>query len=304
MKIYAKITGTGICVPEMVVPNKEISNNPDWVQTTLGIKTRRISNLSEDSAYLGTISGGNAIRNARIPFDDVDMIIIATSTPVQTTPSTASIIKDNLGLSNAFPFDVVAVCNGFTVALSIANQYIISGIYKNILVIGTDTFSKITDWDNRNCVFFGDGSGAMVVSSSIEKGFHGFSLGSSSVNRLGFDCKLNDTFTMNSRQVYDTAIEHLPKMINEVLEISNMVIGDIDYVVPHQPSIKILLEVAKRIGIDESKVMRNMDKYGNTVSATIPILFHETKDKFKKGDKILLASIGAGWTYGASIYEI
>jgi len=304
MKIYTKIIGTGMCVPETIISNKAISDNPDWVQETLGIKTRRISNLNEDSLYLGTVSGGNAIRNAKISFDDIDMVIVATSTPSQTTPSMASIIKDNLGLSNAFPFDVAAVCNGFTVGLSVANQYIISGTYKNILVIGTDTFSKITNWDDRNSVFFGDGSGAMVVSSSTETGFHGFSLGSSSVNRLGFDCKLGDTFTMNGRQVYDTAIEHLPKMINEVLETSKMTIDDISYVVPHQPSIKILREVAKRIGIDESKVMRNMDKYGNTVSATIPILFHETKDKFKKGDKILFASIGAGWTYGASIYEI
>jgi 3-oxoacyl-[acyl-carrier-protein] synthase-3 len=188
--------------------------------------------------------------------------------------------------------------------MSVAEQYILSGTYKNILVIGVDIFSTITDWKRRDCVFFGDGGGAVVMSASEELGFAGFVLYSDSENRDGFYCNHGENFNMDTRRVYNSAIKLLPLAINGILERCDMTINDIDYIIPHQPSIRILMEVARRVKIPIERVLMNMDKYGNTVAATIPILLHESWNKFKEGDVILFAAIGSGWTYGASIYII
>ena len=303
-----KIIGTGFDVPKTILTNKEIEKFTDttdeWIVKNTGIVERRISKKHEKSSYLGGRAALMAIESSGLNKEDVDMVIVATTTPDKLSPSTACIIKDELNLTNAIAFDVSAVCSGFLFGMSVAEQYISSGTYKNILVIGVDIFSTITDWNRRDCVFFGDGAGAAMMSASEEKGFHGFTLYSDSVDRIGFNCELNDKFVMNTRSVYDAATRVLPIAINGVLDKVGVTINDIDYLIPHQPSIRILTEAARRVNLPIEKVMMNMDKYANTVAGTIPILLHETWHRFKKGDILLFAAIGSGWTYGASIYEV
>lgn len=304
-----KIIGTGMYVPQKIVTNYDLEKIADtsneWIVKNTGIKERRICDVGENSSYLGTLAAKKAIEASCSQYEEIDMLIVATTTADKLSPSTACIIKDNLNLINTIAFDISAVCSGFLFGMSVAEQYISSGMYKTILVVGVDTFSTITDWTRRDCIFFGDGAGAVVMTNTkSDYGFKGFSLYSDSFDRIGFNCERGENFVMNTRSVYDTAVRVLPIAIDGVLKKVGMTIDDIDYVIPHQPSVRILTEVAKRINIPVEKVMMNMDKYANTVAATIPILLHETWHKFKKGDIILFAAIGSGWTYGASIYEV
>jgi 3-oxoacyl-[acyl-carrier-protein] synthase-3 len=303
-----KIIGTGMCVPPKIITNKDIemvvNTTDEWIVKNTGIKERRICDNGENSSYLGCLAALRAIESSGLNKEDIDMLIVATTTPDKLSPSTACIIKDKLQLTNTIAFDISAVCSGFLFGMSVAEQYISSGMYNNILVIGVDIFSTITDWKRRDCVFFGDGAGAAILSRSNEMGFHGFMLYSDSLDRIGFNCERGENFVMNTRSVYDTAVRVLPIAINGVLNKVGMTINDINYLIPHQPSVRILAEVANKINIPIEKVMMNMDKYANTVAGTIPILLHETWNKFKKGDILLFAAIGSGWTYGASIYEV
>jgi 3-oxoacyl-[acyl-carrier-protein] synthase III len=303
-----KIIGTGYYVPRKIVTNKDLEKLADttdeWIVKNTGIKQRHICDEGENSSYLGKFAALQAIENSGIKKEDIDMLIVATTTPDKLSPSTACIIKDELELINTIAFDISAVCSGFLFGMSVAEQYISSGTYRNILVIGTDTFSTITDWNRRDCVFFGDGAGAAVLTCSNEAGFHGFTLYSDSIDRIGFNCEQGKKFAMNTRSVYNTATRVLPIAIKGVLNKVGMTINDIDYLIPHQPSVRILQEVAKRIDLPIEKVKMNMNKYANTVAGTIPILLHETWHTYKKGDILLFAAIGSGWTYGASIYEV
>lgn len=303
-----KIIGTGFYVPSKIVTNKDLGKMVDttdeWITKNTGILERRICTNGENSSFLGKNAVLKAIESAGLHKDDIDMLIVATTTADKLSPSTACIIKDELNLTNTVAFDISAVCSGFLFGMSVAQQYIYSGMYKNIVVVGVDIFSTITNWTKRDCVFFGDGAGATVLSASEDRGFHGFTLYSDSIDRIGFNCERDECFVMNTKSVYDTAVRVLPIAINGILSKVGMSIDDIDYLIPHQPSVRILREVAGRINMPVEKVMMNMNKYGNTVAGTIPILLAETWHKLKKGDKLLFAAIGSGWTYGASIYEV
>lgn len=297
----SKIIGTGFYVPSTVVINSDISDANTWIVENTGIRERRICKQGENSSYLGGWAVKEAVLNAGLRIKDIDLLIVATATPDKLSPSTACIIKSDLGM-DAVAFDISAVCSGFVFGMSIADQYITSGMFKNIVVVGVDVFSTITDWKKRDCIFFGDGAGAVVMTSG--KGFKGFALYSDSKDNVGFYCDHGRKFTMNTGHVYTTAVRVLPIAIRGVLKKTGLKISDIDYMVPHQPSKRILIDVAKELDMPEEKVLMNMDKYGNTVAGTIPILLAESWHKFKKGDLILFAAIGSGWTYGASIYEI
>ena len=304
----SKIIGLGFYTPPTIFSNKYIetlaATNSEWIEENTGIRERHISGLGEGASYLGTKAGRHAIENSGLKEGDVDMIIVATATPDKLSPSTACIIKDYLKLTNAVAFDISAVCSGFLFGMSVADQYISSGMFNNVLVIGVDVFSTITDWTNRDCVFFGDGAGAVVMSRDENGGFLGFSLYSDSIDRTGFYCDHGKTFTMDTHAVYNTAIRVLPIAIKGVLAKCALSIDDVDYVIPHQPSSRILREVSRITGIPPYKIKMNMDRYGNTVAATIPILLCEEWSSFEKGDIILFAAIGSGWTYGAAIYEV
>ena len=320
-----KIIGTGAYVPEIKITNsdleKKIDTNSKWIFEHLGINERRVANKEQCTSDLATLAGAMAIKNAGLDKDDIELIIVATATPDRLAPSTASIVQDKLQAYNAVAFDISAVCSGFLFAMSVASQYIASGVYNNVLVIGADTFSKIIDWERRDAVFFGDGAGAAVLTSATDnEGFLAYRLYTDGRGKYEFtipaggselpanhdtiDNKLH-YFKMNGRAVYDAATKVLPIAINQVLADTNMTIDEIDLMIPHQPSIKILEKTAEILGFPFEKVMTNMDKYANTSGATIPILLHETliSGKIKKGSNILFAAVGSGWTYGAAIIK-
>ena len=321
----AKIIGTGSYVPGKIYTNKYletiIDTNDEWIQKNLGIKERRIAASNEATSDLAWKAGQKAIENAKLDKEDIDLIIIATSTPDRPCPSTACIVQDKLKAYNAVAFDIAAVCSGFLYGMSVASQYIASGVYDNVLVIGADTFSKITDWTSRDCVFFGDGAGAAVLShANDDEGFLAFRLYSDGRGKFVFTVPAGGSenpaslktvkeglhyFQMDGKEVFKTATEVLPKSISKVLSDTKLEVSDIDYLIPHQPSIGILKKTAEILGLPFEKVMTNMDKYANTSGGTIPILLDELNraGKLKKGDIILFAAIGSGWTFGASIIK-
>lgn len=320
-----KIIGTGSFVPETIYTNEYLETilptSSDWIFKNLGIKERRITSEHEATSDLAWKAGLKAIENAGLTKDDIELIIVATATPDRLAPSTACIVQEKLQAYNAVAFDISAVCSGFLFGMSVASQYIASGVYDNVLVIGADTFSKITDWTKRDAVFFGDGAGAAVIShSNVNGGFLAYRLYSDGRGKDNFTIpgggsefpanlktieEKKHFFKMNGKAVYETATEVLPKAINQVLKDTGLTIDDIDLMVPHQPSIKILQKTAEIIGLPFEKVMTNMDKYANTSGGTLPILLDElTRDgKIRKGNIILFVAVGSGWTYGASIIK-
>ena len=321
----AKIIGTGSYVPEIIYTNEYletiVDTKADWIYETLGIKERRIAGKDEATSDLAWKAGQEAIEDAKLDVNDIDLIIVATATPDRLAPSTACLVQDKLKAFNAVAFDLSAVCSGFLFSMSVAAQYIVNGVYHNVLIVGADTFSKITDWKRRDAVFFGDGAGAAVVSpANANEGFQAFRLYSDGRGKYNFTVPAGgsempsslDTvrerlhfFQMNGREVYNTGTQVLPKAINQVLKDTGIDINEIDFMIPHQPSIGILKKTAELIGLPFEKVMTNMEKYANTSGGTIPILLDELNKskKLNKDDLILFASVGSGWTYGASIIK-
>lgn len=321
-----KILGTGSYLPDLVYTNEyiaeKVATNSNWIYQNVGIKERHIAAKNQTTSDLATIAALRAIEDSKLSPSDIDLIIIATATPDRKAPSTAAIVQHKIGAKNSAAFDINAVCSGFLFGMSVACQYVASGVYNNILIIGADTFSKITDWTKRDCVFFGDGAGAVVVTASNEtEGFLSYRIYTDTSHDMfgftipggGAEIPLNEDnikdgyqyFQMDGKAVYDTATVALPKAINQVLNDIGLTIKDIDLMIPHQPSIRILKKTAELIGLPFEKVMHNMEKYANTSAGTIPILLDEVyhSGKIKKGDIILFAAVGSGWTYGASIIK-
>lgn len=320
-----KIIGTGSYVPEKVYTNQYletiIETNDQWIQENLGIKERRIAADNECTSDMAANAAGKAIENAGLTKDDIDLIIVATATPDRLAPSTAAIVQDKIQAYNAVAFDISAVCSGFLYGMSVASQFIAAGVYDNVLVIGADAFSRITDWKRRDAVFFGDGAGAAVFThGNVNEGFLAFRLYTDGRGKFNYTVPAGGSempasletvqkglhfFQMNGRAVYETGTKVLPIAINQVLNDTGLSIGDIDFLIPHQPSIRILEKTAEIIGLPWSKVMTNMDRYANTSGGTIPILLDEVNRAgiIKKGAHILFAAVGSGWTYGAAIIK-
>ena len=320
-----KIIGTGSYVPDKILTNEELEKmvptNSKWIFENLGIKERRIASDKEATSDLAAKAAIRAIENSGLTKDDIDLIIVATATPDRLAPSTGAIVQDKIQAYNSVAFDISAVCSGFLYGMSVATQFIAAGVYDNVLVIGADTFSKITDWTRRDAVFFGDGAGAAVFSQgNVNAGFTAFRLYTDGRGKFNYTIPAGGSempasietvtkrlhyFQMNGRAVYETGTMVLPKAIIQVLNDTGLTINDIDYLIPHQPSIQILQKTAEIIGLPWEKVMTNMDRYANTSGGTIPILLDEVNrsGKLKKGDNILFASVGSGWTYGAAILK-
>ncbi len=319
-----KIIGTGSYVPETVYTNEfieqTVSTNSQWVYDNVGIKQRRIALPEQATSDLATEAGRRAIEDAGLTSNDIELIIVATATPDRKAPSTAVFVQNKLKAYNAAAFDIAAVCSGFLFGMSVASQYIASGVYCNVLVIGADTFSKITDWTRRDAVFFGDGAGAAVLSSAnATEGFLAYRLYTETREEMlgftipggGSEIPLNaenmdmQYFQMNGRSVFNSATKVLPIAINQVLKDTGLTISDIDIMIPHQPSIRILKKTAEIVGLPFEKVMHNMEHYANTSGGTIPILLDEMNKagKLQKGNIVLFAAVGSGWTYGASIIK-
>ena len=321
--INAYIKGTGSYAPKNIVKNdhfESIGSSDKWIYENLGIKERRIS-TGETTSDLAYKAAKVALADAGLAPTDIDLIILATATPDRLAPSCACFVQEKLKATNAVAFDISAVCSGALFATSTGVQYIKTGMYKNVLVIGADTFSNITDWSRRDAVFFGDGAGALVLSSTTEdKGFIDFILRTDGTGKEHFTIPAGGSetptsedsidkgehyFQMNGSEVYKTAIEVVPKCIYEILKKNNRTIDEVKFLLPHQPSIKILQEVARRVNLPFEKVKTNMDRYANTSGGTIPIILDETlkNNKFENGDLLLFAAVGAGWTWGTALYK-
>jgi 3-oxoacyl-[acyl-carrier-protein] synthase-3 len=320
-----KIIGTGSYTPETVYSNEYletiVATNAKWIEEKLGIKERRIASPDQSTSDLAAKAAERAIENAGLTKDDIDLIIVATATPDRLAPSTASIVQDKIQAYNSVAFDIAAVCSGFLYAMSVASVYIASSVYDHVLVVGADTFSRITDWTRRDAVFFGDGAGAAVLThGNGNEGFIAFRLYTDGRGKYEFTVPAGGSelpasektvrdgkhyFEMNGRAVYETGTKVLPVAINQVLADTKLTIQDIDLMIPHQPSIAILQKTAEIIGLPFEKVMTNMNSYANTSGGTIPILLDEVNraGKLKKGTTILFAAVGSGWTYGASIVK-
>src|SRR4030095_4488273 len=321
--INAYIRGTGSYAPKNIVKNNffdSIGSSDKWIYENLGIKERRISE-GETTSDLAYKAGLAAIEDAGLLPGDIDIIMVATATADRLAPSCACFVQEKLVAHKAVAFDISAVCSGALFATATGVQYIRSGMYKNVLVIGADTFSNITDWSRRDAVFFGDGAGAILLSDTDEdKGFLDFVLHSDRTGKEHFPIPAGGSetpasqetidngqhfFQMNGREVYNTAIDVVPKCISEILNKNNRTIDEIKFLLPHQPSIKILQEIAKRINMPFEKVKTNMDRYANTSGGTVPIILDETfkNNELEAGDLLLFATIGAGWTWGTALYK-
>jgi 3-oxoacyl-[acyl-carrier-protein] synthase-3 len=317
------IRGTGSYAPDNVVHNdffKSVGSSDEWIFKNLGIRERRIS-TGQTSSDLGAAAGQRAIEDAGLTPHDIDLIIVATATPDRPCPSCAAFVQEKLEAWNSVAFDTAAVCSGALFSIATAAQFVRTGMYENVLVVGADTFSIITDWNRRDAVFFGDGAGAMVLSRTTEnKGFIDFVLHSDGRGKEHFNVPAGGSerpasietvnerrhyFQMNGKEVFKTAVDVVPRCIQELLKRNDVAIDDIKCMVPHQPSIRILQEVARKIGMPFEKVKTNMDRYANTSAGTIPILLDELHraGEFTEGDLVLFAAVGAGWTWGSGLYR-
>lgn len=307
-----RIAGTGSAVPERVVTNGELAaqsgTSDAWVVENLGIQQRRIAAPGQFSSDLATAAARHALDAAGLLPRDVDVIIVATATPDRSSPSTACIVQHKLGITHGCPaFDLNAVCSGFLYAMSVGSQFIQSGIYRNVLVIGADTFSRITDWTRRDCVFFGDGAGAVILQRTEgQEGFFCFDLSADGRGQDHFTVYPGEAhFSMNGRAVYETGTTVLPQTIQGLLTRHGLSILDVSWLIPHQPSVRVLRRTAEVLGLPLERVRMNMDRYANTAGATIPLLLDETARSgcLRPGDLVAFAAVGSGWTWGAALYR-
>ncbi|MBP6125158.1 MAG: ketoacyl-ACP synthase III [Leptotrichiaceae bacterium] len=318
------ILGTGSYVPEKILTNddleKIVDTNDEWIRTRTGIEERRIAASNEATSDLSYKAAERAIENAKVNKNEIELVILATMTPDHAAASTAALVQNKLGL-NAAAFDLSAACTGFVYAYSTAYSFIKSGIYKKVLVIGAETMSRVIDWEDRNtCVLFGDGAGAIVL-GEVEEGGHiaihltadgsGASelLIPSSGSRLPVTkdtIENKDIYLkMNGREIFKFAVRVFPETVDNVLSQGNLTADDINLFVPHQANIRIIESIAKRFKQPMEKFYVNLQKYGNTSAATIPLALDEAnrEGKLKKGDKIVAIGFGGGLTYGSMLIE-
>ncbi|WP_339692900.1 beta-ketoacyl-ACP synthase III [uncultured Parasphingorhabdus sp.] len=310
------IKGTGSALPRTRVSNAELAKRVDttdeWIVERTGIKFRHIAEDDETTSSLAIEAGGKAMEAAGLSGSDIDLIIVATATPDQTFPATATIVQDALDCNGCVAFDVAAVCSGFLYALSVADSMIRVGSAKNALVIGAETFSRILDWEDRGtCVLFGDGAGAVVLSAEQgERGVLATRLHADGAHNqlLYVDGGAGTTGTvgklrMKGREVFRHAVVNLASVLKEVLEEAGESIENVDWVVPHQANARILDATAKKLNLPPEKVIKTVDIHANTSAASVPLaLDAAVRDgRIKAGDLLVLEAMGGGFTWGASV---
>ncbi len=302
--MYSKIIGTGGYLPNKILTNKDLESLVDttdeWILERTGIKQRHISEDNETTSLMATKASLDAIKSASIKSNEIDLIIVATTTPDQIFPSTACIVQNNLNIV-APAFDVQAACTGFIYALSIADNYIKTGMCKNVLVIGAEKYSNILDWGDRStCVLFGDGAGAVILSANNNEGIIS--------SHIHADGQYNDLLSvedkhirMKGNEVFKVAVNTLSKLVDETLSKNNLDKSDIDWLVPHQANLRIIKAAAKKLSMSIDQVVVTVDKHANTSAASIPLALNEAvKDGRIKDDQvILLEAFGSGFTWGS-----
>jgi 3-oxoacyl-[acyl-carrier-protein] synthase-3 len=313
------IRGYGAALPKRVMTNKDIEaiveTTDEWIVQRTGIKQRYIAGEGETTSSLGELAARAALENAGIKPDDIDLIIVATSTPDNTFPATAVNIQNRLGITGGFAFDVQAVCSGFVYAMATADLYIRGGMAKRVLVIGAETFSRILDWTDRTtCVLFGDGAGAVVLEAgegegkTSDRGILTSNLRSdgSHKDKLYVDGGPSTTGTvghlrMEGREVFKHAVGMITDVIEAAFEATGTTADDLDWLVPHQANRRIIDGSAKKLGIPAEKVVITVDQHGNTSAASIPLALAAAASdgRIKKGDLVMLEAMGGGFTWGA-----
>lgn len=321
----AKMIGFGLYTPKNLVENEKLQEfletSDEWIRTRTGIERRYIS-LYENTSDLAVEASKKALSQAGLSPEDIDLIIVATVTPDNFTPSTACIVQDKLGAKNAWAFDINAACTGFIYALKLGRSLIRSGEANNALIIGAETLSKALNWEDRgSCVLFGDGAGATVLTSTEEdcgiKCVNVKSDGSKGDSLVIQGLPLNSPFkdekevsenyiNMNGREIFKFATKVMEESIVEILEKENIKIEDIAAIIPHQANLRIIDYVVKRLGIPREKFITNLQNYGNTSGASIPIALCESIDEgnLKKGDNIIMVGFGGGLTWGAALIKL
>ncbi len=325
-KIHAVITGVGGYVPDYVLNNEELSRMVDtsdeWIMTRVGIKERHI--LTEEglgTSYMARKAAKQLIKKTGVDPDTIDALIVTTTTPDYKFPSTASIVLGKLGLKNAFAFDLEAACCGFLYTLDMAASMIQSGRYKKIIVIGADKMSSLVDYQDRaTCVLFGDGAGAVLVEATEEEGvgvqnsylrtdgkglpFLHMKAGGSvcPASHFTVDHRLHYLY-QEGRTVFRYAVTDMSDDVATIMERNGLSADDVKWVVPHEANLRIIEAVTKRVGIPMEKVMVNIQRYGNTSAATIPLALWDYEKELKKGDNIVFTAFGAGFVHGASFYK-
>ena len=318
--IYSKIIGTGSYLPEKVLSNydleKIVDTSHDWILSRSGIVERHIAADNELTSDLALHASRNAIEAAGISGEEIDLIIVATTSPDQLFPSTACILQDKLGIKNRGPaFDIQAVCGGFVYALNTADMYIKGGQAKTILVVGAEVLSRMVDWNDRTtCVLFGDGAGAVVLQASSSPGIIAGKLHADGNHRHMLKVEGNirngeidgDPFLrMDGQAVFKFAVKVLSDVVEEILDDEKLVGSDVNWLVPHQANIRIIEATAKKLGLSMDNVVVTVANHGNTSAASIPLaLDTAVRDgRIKKGQNILIEAVGGGFTWGALLIK-
>lgn len=317
----AVVAGCGSYLPERVVSNSEIARmvetSDDWIVQRTGIKSRHIAEPNQTTSELALRAGQAALDHAGVRADAVDMIVVATTTPDNTFPATATKVQADLGMTRGFAFDVQAVCSGFMFALATANNAVIVGQADTVLVVGAEIYSRILDWDDRStCVLFGDGAGSVVLQASegqgttADRGILSTHLHSDGRYRemLYVDGGVTTTGTighlrMNGREVFKHAVNKLAEVVDEALEYNHLSAHDIDWLVPHQANRRIIDATARKLDLPQEKVVLTVDHHANTSAASIPLALDEAvKDgRIARGDLVLMEAMGGGFTWGSAL---
>ena len=317
---YARITGTGSYLPEKVLTNfdleKIVDTTDQWIRERTGIEKRHIALEGQTTADLAERAARNAIESAGLKPQDIDLIVLATTTPDRIFPSTACILQSRLDIHGCAAFDIQAVCTGFIYALSVAEKFIKTGSAKRALVVGAETFSRLLNWEDRGtCVLFGDGAGAVVLEASEETGIlsthlhadgdyesllmvpHGISQGFETMTEF------NTKVQMKGNEVFKMAVNTLGRIVDETLEANNLQKSDIDWLVPHQANKRIILATARKLKMSMDRVVMTVQEHGNTSAASVPLaLDTAVRDgRIQKGEMLLLEAFGGGFTWGSAL---
>ncbi len=303
-----RISGTGSYAPPTVWTNDDLAEaynsdiDPAWTERVLGIQRRHFSIGDETTADMTAEAGRLAIAQAGLMPIDIDMIIVATTTPDRVAPSVASEVQRMLGCRCA-AVDVGAVCSGFLYGLAMGAQFIENSSYDYVLVISADMLSRHTDWTSRDCVFFGDGAGAVALDNDLANGRLVFNLGADGSGTEGFHIEHDGKWHMDGPAVYKMAVKRMADSMRNTLGRAGLATWEVDHVIPHQPSRALLRQVANETGIPFSKFHTNMAEYANTGAATVPLLLDEVNraGKLQAGDVVLFVAAGAGWTWGSAV---
>jgi 3-oxoacyl-[acyl-carrier-protein] synthase III len=314
---YSRIAGTGSYLPPRVMKNDEFAARLDtsdaWIRERTGIVQRHIAEESQASSDLALEASRRALQAAGVKAEEIDLILVATSTPDFIFPSTACILQAKLGVKGCAAFDLQAVCSGFVYALATADSFIRNGIYKKALVVGAEVFSRILDWNDRGtCVLFGDGAGAVVLCAASKPGIHASVLHAdgNQVDMLsvpGNVCRGeiagSPFLQMNGQGVFKFAVKVLDEVARETMAAAAMTIQDIDWLIPHQANVRILDATARKIGLPRDKLVVTVDHHGNTSAASVPLALDEyvRAGKIRPGHRVLMQGVGGGFTWGATL---